>query len=242
MKIPGESTEHERDVGDAAGHPGSLGVPFESKLSFASFCLTLRGMLTAPRMLMTYLQQDRGLATATLFYLIVTLPATFLGQTLGHALTRTMGPVAPAPGVSPSTIMEVRAMLATRATLEKTLVAAIIGTLLGWLLIMLCALFVQGALRLMVGGGRGLQVTCKTLLYCATPMIFSTLPYIGVKIGFIWMLILQCLTIGPAHRVKGGTAVLTVIGYWVAMFLLVPALFVVIIVLYVMAKGAEGWT
>jgi len=65
---------------------------------------------------------------------------------------------------------------------------------------------VQGGLRLLGAGQRGLHTTFRVFCFAQSPRILAVIPGIGEIVGFGWMLILAVVGLRAAHATSTGRA------------------------------------
>ncbi len=193
--------------------PQPAGIPFENGPGIGSFFATVRGFLTRPVETMAMQRAGEGLFAALTYFLIIQIPAQFVGQLLNFALrtalSKVVPPPPPPPGLPPALARFVE--MNNHPTLAFTLLLAVVAVILGFGFLLINAALIQSAMRLLGGGREGYGSTLKALCYSVTPLAFALVPICGSLAGGIWTLVLHFLLVGPAHREpvsKGAMAVL----------------------------------
>jgi hypothetical protein len=186
----------------------SAAIPFEAEPGIGSFFATLKGMIASPLQTIRGQKTGEGIEAAVAFWLIIQIPVQFLNAFLQWGIHHFL-PHQPSPQLPPNIppflrqLVEFSQML-QQGSLMLQLGLAAAAIIFGVIWLFIFAGLTHGFLRLFGGGSQGYKTTVKAFCYAVAPGIFILLPCCGGCVAGVWILVLNLLLVGPAHREEIG--------------------------------------
>jgi hypothetical protein len=203
---PGAATEDGSTTEDPAASP----PPWEDERTAfpVNLVTTWQQSLFAPTRFFSGVPYGAAAARPVLYFLVLTVVGalfTLLWQAFG------VEPVSVFEGA----IEDIRG--------PSALVQFFLSPFLGLLRLIVVSLVLHLFVLMFARARRGLRATVRVVCYSAAPVVFLIVPYLGSWVAMVWVLALQIIGIGAAHRTTGARA---------AAIVLIPvALFILLIVL-----------